>query len=95
MIGMIDQRSAPVGSGAPSSGVALEVRDLATQLTPRDGAASFNILRGVGFRLGSGQRLALVGESASGKSMTALSIMRLLGDRAKVQGEVWLTVGMC
>lgn len=38
------------------------------------------VLRGVDLSLGQGERLALVGESGCGKSMTALSILRLLPD---------------
>jgi peptide/nickel transport system ATP-binding protein len=36
------------------------------------------VLRGVSLSLGEGQRVALVGESGCGKSMTALSILNLL-----------------
>ena len=35
---------------------------------------------GVSFTLGAGETLAIVGESSSGKSVTALALMRLLGE---------------
>lgn len=85
-----DPRPAAAGSGPPPEGVVLEVRDLHTSVIPRRGAEPLEIIRGAGFRLSGGQRLALVGESASGKSMTALSIMQLLGPGSQLEGEVWL-----
>ncbi|WP_017348396.1 ABC transporter ATP-binding protein [Pantoea sp. A4] len=42
----------------------------------------------VNFTLARGEMLALVGESGSGKSVTALSIMGLLSNQAKVQGRI-------
>ena len=35
---------------------------------------------GVSFKLAAGETLAIVGESSSGKSVTALALMRLLGE---------------
>jgi peptide/nickel transport system ATP-binding protein len=46
-------------------------------------------VKGVSFDLHQGQRLGLVGETGSGKSLTALSIMRL-SHGAKLSGEVLL-----
>jgi peptide/nickel transport system ATP-binding protein len=46
------------------------------------------VVRGVSFALDSGQSLGLVGESGSGKTMTALALMGLLPDVAKVSGEI-------
>jgi len=48
------------------------------------------ILRDVTLRLQAGERLGLVGESGCGKSMTALAIMGLLPDAARVGGEIRL-----
>ena len=48
----------------------------------------------VSFSLGAGETLAIVGESSSGKSVTALAIMRLLDKRASaVCGRVLLEDG--
>ncbi len=45
---------------------------------------------GVSFGVGEGELLGLVGESGCGKSITALSVMRLIGAPGKiVGGEVW------
>jgi peptide/nickel transport system ATP-binding protein len=67
----------------------LEVRDLHVEAGPRRSAVE--ILRGVSFTLEPGQRLGMVGESGCGKSMTALSIMRLLRAPLRVSaGEILL-----
>ncbi len=46
------------------------------------------ILEDVSFQVEKGETLGIVGESGCGKSMTALSIMRLLPDKAKLEGDV-------
>ena len=53
--------------------------------------ASALILDGVSLTVSSGEILGLVGGSGSGKSMTALSVMRLLPARARTSGEVRLS----
>jgi oligopeptide/dipeptide ABC transporter ATP-binding protein len=55
---------------------AIEVRGLRTVLQTRDGA--WPAVAGLDLEIAAGETLALVGESGCGKSMTALSIMRLL-----------------
>jgi len=73
-----------------SSDTILEVRDLATHFHLRRGVVK--AVDGVSFSLKRGEVLGLVGESGCGKSLTALSIMRLLpksGART-VRGEILL-----
>lgn len=60
------------------SEIALEARGLRTTLYLRDGPV--DVVRGVSFQLRESETLALVGESGCGKTMAALSIMRLLPD---------------
>jgi peptide/nickel transport system ATP-binding protein len=54
----------------------LDVRGLVTSFATEAGA--FNAVDGVSFTLEAGRTLGLVGESGCGKSVTALSIMRLI-----------------
>jgi oligopeptide/dipeptide ABC transporter ATP-binding protein len=73
-----------------SGDVALEVRDLHTHFFLRRGV--LKAVDGVSFTLQRGEVLGLVGESGCGKSLTALSIMRLLpkGVARTVRGQVLL-----
>lgn len=48
------------------------------------------ILDQVSFQVDKGETVGIVGESGCGKSMTALSVMRLLPDKAKLDGKVAL-----
>ena len=56
----------------------LEVQDLGTWFYTRQGIVK--AVDGVDFNVASGETLAIVGESGCGKSMTALSLMRLIPD---------------
>jgi len=47
-----------------------------------------DILKNLSFDMQAGKVFSIVGESGSGKSMTALAVMGLLPDGAKVSGEV-------
>ena len=67
----------------------LEVHGLATAFEHEHGAA--RAVDGVSFTLEAGQVLGLVGESGCGKSVTALSLMRLVPPPGRVvAGEVLL-----
>lgn len=48
-------------------------------------------VRGVSFGLKAGERFGLIGESGSGKSTVALSLMRLIKSPGRIEsGQVWL-----
>src|ERR671910_51798 len=65
----------------------LEVNNLQTHFPTRSGLV--RAVDGVSFHLDRGELLGLVGESGCGKSITALSIMRLIAPPGKiVNGEI-------
>jgi len=66
------------------TGTLLKVRDLATWLIGDE--AVVRAVDGVSFDIARGSVFALLGESGSGKSMTALSLMRLLPDNGQIVG---------
>jgi oligopeptide/dipeptide ABC transporter ATP-binding protein len=69
--------------------ILLRVKDLKTHIRGRDGTRVVKAVDGVSFDLKRGETLGIIGESGSGKSMTALSIMRILPSAAKViAGEI-------
>ncbi len=49
-----------------------------------------DLVRDVSFEIGAGERVGLIGESGSGKSLTALSIMGLLPEELRASGSVRL-----
>ena len=63
----------------------LEVRDLTVTFGFRPPA-----VRDVSFQLAPAQRLGLIGESGSGKSLTALAVLGLLPDDATLSGSIRL-----
>jgi oligopeptide/dipeptide ABC transporter ATP-binding protein len=67
----------------------LDVRHLSTQFTTRSGV--LRAFDDVSWDVRPGETVALVGESGCGKSVSALSIMRLVAEPAGriVGGEVW------
>src|SRR4026209_1653286 len=62
----------------------LEVKNLETHFPTRAGLV--RAVNGVSFYLDSGELLGLVGESGCGKSITALSVMRLIAPPGKIVG---------
>ncbi len=55
------------------------------------GTSSIPLLHDVTFSIDRGERVGLIGESGSGKSLTALAVMGLLGEGLSADGEVWLS----
>ncbi len=74
----------PLGGGVSDPRPLLSVRGLRTWLDTGD--AVVRAVDGVSFDILRGETFALLGESGCGKSMTALSIMRLLPDAGSVVG---------
>jgi len=64
----------------------LEIRDLSVWLPTRRGAA--NAVDGVSLHVDSGEILGIAGESGSGKTMTALTLLGLLPHGARTTGSV-------
>ena len=65
----------------------LEVRDLRTSFHTTDGVV--RAVTGIDFHVNRGEIMGLVGESGCGKSVTSLSIMRLIAPPGRVEaGEV-------
>ncbi len=60
----------------------LEVKDLSIDFGPR------RVVDRASFTLDAGEKLALVGESASGKTVTALSTLRLV-ENARLSGQIF------
>ncbi|WP_425310910.1 ABC transporter ATP-binding protein [Ammonicoccus fulvus] len=82
----------------PQDGRLLDVEDLHVEFRTRDGVAK--AINGVSFKLDQGETVAILGESGSGKSVTAQAIMGILdsppgyitGGRIKYCGEDLLTM---
>jgi oligopeptide/dipeptide ABC transporter ATP-binding protein len=71
----------------PATSKLLEVRDLSVRFATERGV--IQAVAGVSFELAPGETLGLVGESGCGKTVTAMSILRLLPTPpAKVTGEI-------
>jgi oligopeptide transport system ATP-binding protein len=66
------------GAPSPATGTAplLEVRDLHVEFHTRDGVA--RAVNGVDYSVNAGETLAVLGESGSGKSVTAQAVMGIL-----------------
>ena len=57
-------------------------------LTVTAAESSTALLGPLNFELAAGEKLGIIGESGSGKSLTALSIMGLLPDGVRASGSV-------
>jgi peptide/nickel transport system ATP-binding protein len=68
--------------------VLLDINNVSLELK-KDGKYT-KILDQISFQVNKGETVGIVGESGCGKSMTALSLMRLLPDKAKLDGEIVL-----
>jgi oligopeptide/dipeptide ABC transporter ATP-binding protein len=65
----------------------LELRNLVTKFKSQDG--TFTAVNGVSLSVAPGESVGIVGESGCGKSVTAMSVMRLLkAPPAIIEGEV-------
>jgi peptide/nickel transport system ATP-binding protein len=62
--------------------MSLQVQDLVVDIDGR------RVIDGISFEVADGARLGLIGESGSGKSLTALAILGLLPDGATARGSV-------
>jgi len=76
-----EARARPTGVNAEEL---LTVRDLRTSFRLRDGTV--RAVTGVDFSVRRGEILGLVGESGCGKSVTSLSIMRLIAQPGYIEG---------
>jgi oligopeptide transport system ATP-binding protein len=72
-----------------SPGILLDIRNLTTRFYTEDGVV--NAVNGISYKLEEGGMLGVVGESGCGKSVHALSIMRLIpSPPGRIEdGEVW------
>jgi peptide/nickel transport system ATP-binding protein len=69
------------------AGRLLEVEDLRTHFRTKDGTV--RAVDGVSFHIGSGETLAVVGESGCGKSVTSMSILRLIQEPpGRISGSI-------
>ncbi|MBN1953454.1 MAG: ABC transporter ATP-binding protein [Anaerolineae bacterium] len=72
----------------PSNDSMLDIRDLRTYFYTQDGVVK--AVDGVDFSVRQGEIVGLVGESGCGKSVTALSVLRLIAHPGKIEsGEIF------
>jgi oligopeptide transport system ATP-binding protein len=89
---------APAGTPERQAPLLLDVRDLRVEFHTREGTV--HAVRGAGLGVAAGETLALLGESGSGKSVTAQAIMgildsppaRVTGGQVLFQGRDLLTL---
>ena len=73
----------------PVPGPILSVRDLVTEVATSSGRRT--VVDRLSFDVAAGETLCIAGESGSGKSSLALSILRMIKPPGRIEaGEVWL-----
>ncbi len=76
-----------MGETVAESDVLLKIRSLKTYFFTEEGVV--HAVDGLDFQVRRGETLGIVGESGCGKSVTSLSILRLLGKQGRtVEGEI-------
>jgi oligopeptide/dipeptide ABC transporter ATP-binding protein len=81
------ERGEPVSPGSgPDAAPLLEVSDLRVRFRSRGGFV--NAVQGISFSIEPGQTLAIIGESGSGKTVSAYALMGLLPRTAQVSGSI-------
>lgn len=85
----MNDRAAELVQANPIDGALLEVKNLSVHFALKAGL--LKAVDDVSFSVQRGEMLGLVGESGCGKSMTALSLLRLVPPPGRiVSGEIWL-----
>ena len=65
----------------------LEIDDLRVDFS-RDGRVTSRALRGISLTVAPGEAVGVVGETGCGKTLTGLSVLRMLPDNAAVSGRI-------
>ena len=64
----------------------LSIKNLSVSFTTN--AGTVHAVRDISLNINEGETLAIVGESGCGKSVLCRSVMRILPDNAKIQGQI-------
>ncbi|MFJ9364195.1 dipeptide ABC transporter ATP-binding protein [Nocardia sp. NPDC101769] len=82
------ERADTAAPSARTTAPLLEVSDLRVSFPGEEGRV--DAVRGVNFTVNDGEVLAIVGESGSGKSVSAMAVIGLLPEQARVRGSIRL-----
>ena len=66
--------------------ILLYVKNLGIKFNTNDGV--FKAVNNISFKINKGESIGIIGESGCGKSVTAMSILKLLQNNAIVNGEI-------